>query len=202
MQRKLALVLSLSAAAGLVVGAAALSGTDGGHPAGTPASTAIDHPFADTPFNRRAAPYSLSTIESPLGTIIVDASGYPLYRFDESGKPVADRRTDPRVDPLPERRTLTCDGGAPPDWQPVAYVYNTSLTNIDDSLLGYLQRADGRLQLTIRGCPLYRYAGDRVPGQVNGHGIAGVWFAVTPDGTNATIPGNSTSTPITSGDAG
>ena len=182
MQRKLATALSLSAAAAaLVIVAAAVNGSDEEHPADAPAP-------------------GLRTIESSVGTIIADADGYPVYRFDESGQPVADRRTDPRVDPLPERRTLTCDGGSPRDWHPVTYVENTNLNNIDGSLLGYLQRADGRLQLTIRGCPLYRYAGDRIPGQVNGHGVAGLWFAVTPAGTSAMIPANSAGALTTSED--
>jgi len=31
--------------------------------------------------------------------------------------------------------------------------------------------------------PLYRFAGDHAPGDVNGQGSGGVWFAMAPDGT-------------------
>ena len=31
--------------------------------------------------------------------------------------------------------------------------------------------------------PLYRFAGDQAPGDVNGQGSGGVWFAMAPDGT-------------------
>src|SRR5207249_2834215 len=103
-------------------------------------------------------------------------------------KPMASRRTDHRVDPLPERRLLSCDGGVPSQWPAVPYSYDAALEGLGSTLLGYLQRADGSRQLTISGCPLYRYLGDRKPGQVNGHGAGGVWFAATPAGQNPTRP--------------
>jgi predicted lipoprotein with Yx(FWY)xxD motif len=43
---------------------------------------------------------------------------------------------------------------------------------------GLLKRPDGTLQVTYNGMPVYRYAGDSGPGQSNGQGIGGVWFAV------------------------
>jgi predicted lipoprotein with Yx(FWY)xxD motif len=48
--------------------------------------------------------------------------------------------------------------------------------------LGILRRSDGRLQLTLRGRPLYRFSGDRTKGEANGEGIesfGGTWHAVT-----------------------
>jgi predicted lipoprotein with Yx(FWY)xxD motif len=48
--------------------------------------------------------------------------------------------------------------------------------------LGILRRAGGTLQVTLRGMPLYRFAGDRAKGQANGQGIksfSGTWHAVT-----------------------
>lgn len=42
--------------------------------------------------------------------------------------------------------------------------------------------------MTYAGQPLYRYAEDRESGDVNGHGINDVWFAVAPDGTAAEEP--------------
>jgi predicted lipoprotein with Yx(FWY)xxD motif len=47
--------------------------------------------------------------------------------------------------------------------------------------LGLLHRQDGKLQVTLRGMPLYRFAGDSVKGQANGEGIktfGGTWHAV------------------------
>jgi hypothetical protein len=61
-----------------------------------------------------------------------------LYRYDESTVPVAERRTDPRVDPWPDRRLLLCDAGVQPDWRVVG------------------QAADG--------CPVYHHRGADGPG--------------------------------------
>ena len=38
-----------------------------------------------------------------------------------------------------------------------------------NALLGTTRRADGRLQVTYAGKPLYYYVGDRSPGQVVDH---------------------------------
>ena len=47
--------------------------------------------------------------------------------------------------------------------------------------IGILRRSDGKLQLTLRGLPLYRFAGDSRAGQTTGEGIksfGGTWHAV------------------------
>lgn len=36
--------------------------------------------------------------------------------------------------------------------------------------------------MTYGDWPLYYYVGDTVPGDVNGQGLDGEWFAVAPDG--------------------
>ncbi|MFD0656310.1 COG4315 family predicted lipoprotein [Thermocatellispora tengchongensis] len=41
--------------------------------------------------------------------------------------------------------------------------------------------------------PLYRYRGDTNPGDINGHGLGGEWYAVTPSGLKApSAPGDTT----------
>jgi predicted lipoprotein with Yx(FWY)xxD motif len=47
--------------------------------------------------------------------------------------------------------------------------------------LALLRRSGGKLQVTLRGAPLYRFAGDSAKGQANGEGIkafGGTWHAV------------------------
>jgi predicted lipoprotein with Yx(FWY)xxD motif len=55
--------------------------------------------------------------------------------------------------------------------------------------LGTVTRPDGKLQVTYDGMPLYNYSGDSQPGQANGQGIQGVWFAVAPSGSASPTSG-------------
>jgi hypothetical protein len=51
--------------------------------------------------------------------------------------------------------------------------------------LGAVRRADGRLQVTYAGHPLYYYVGDRRPGQVLCQAVVefgGTWYVVAPNG--------------------
>ena len=43
-----------------------------------------------------------------------------------------------------------------------------------------IERADGTMQAAFREMPLYLYAGDKKPGDVNGDGIDGVWRLARP----------------------
>lgn len=43
----------------------------------------------------------------------------------------------------------------------------------------------GGTQVTLSGKPLYRFSGDVDPGDVNGQGVDGTWFAVRPSGERA-----------------
>jgi predicted lipoprotein with Yx(FWY)xxD motif len=57
--------------------------------------------------------------------------------------------------------------------------------------LGILRRSNGKLQLTLRGMPLYTFAGDSAAGEVNGEGIqtfGGTWHAVTAKAHSAGAP--------------
>ncbi|MBA2624935.1 MAG: hypothetical protein H0U89_04955, partial [Acidimicrobiia bacterium] len=48
-------------------------------------------------------------------------------------------------------------------------------------------------QVTYGDKPLYHYAGDGAPGDVNGQGVGGVWWAVTPDGEKLGAPAGAAS---------
>ena len=51
--------------------------------------------------------------------------------------------------------------------------------------MGTVARPDEMVQLTLGGWPVYRYAKDRGPADLAGHGVGGTWFAVTPTGDKA-----------------
>lgn len=59
--------------------------------------------------------------------------------------------------------------------------------------LGTITRPDGGVQVTDNGLPLYTYSGDHKPGQANGQGIQGVWFAVTASTSGGSSSWNSSS---------
>jgi predicted lipoprotein with Yx(FWY)xxD motif len=52
---------------------------------------------------------------------------------------------------------------------------------IDASLLGTVEHPDG-IQVTYNGWPLYFFADDSAPGDVNGQGVGGVWYVLDPTG--------------------
>jgi predicted lipoprotein with Yx(FWY)xxD motif len=181
MQRKVAIALAILFAASALMAARAIGGSGDGSTADARGSSPGSHPsFANAPpYLGAASAQTLRTASPSSASVLVDSAGYTIYRYDLGAEKVAKQRTDPRVDPLPERRLRRCDGGSPAGWPPVAYARNTGLRGVDRRLLGNVERADGTVQLTIGGCPVYRYAGDYKPGQINGHGADGVWFAVT-----------------------
>jgi Secreted repeat of unknown function len=63
------------------------------------------------------------------------------------------------------------------------------------SMLGTIERPDGRLQVTYRGLPLYRFSGDTEAGDVNGQGIGGTWHALRPSGLIVKTAASGSSTP-------
>jgi predicted lipoprotein with Yx(FWY)xxD motif len=188
MQRNMAISLSILLVATGLMAASAIRVSGDGSTAETRGPSPDIYPSSVNapPYPDAATEQTPRTARPTSARVVVDSDGYTIYRYDRGPESVAKQRTDPRVDPWPERRLLRCDGGSPAGWPPVAYSRNTGLHDVDRRLLGTVERADGTLQLTIGGCPIYRYVGDRKPGQINGHGIDGVWFAVTPAGTNAT----------------
>jgi predicted lipoprotein with Yx(FWY)xxD motif len=67
--------------------------------------------------------------------------------------------------------------------------------------LALFKRPDGTFQVTLRGLPLYRFAGDSAKGQANGEGITsfgGTWHAVTAktsSGSSSPAPAPTTTNP-------
>ena len=62
--------------------------------------------------------------------------------------------------------------------------------------LGTIKRPDGRLQVTFKGFPLYRFSGDKARGQANGEGVkdVGVWHAAVVGPGTVTTPAGTTTT--------
>jgi predicted lipoprotein with Yx(FWY)xxD motif len=103
-----------------------------------------------------------------MGKAVVDQEGWILYRFDkDTANPPATNCVDKCAEVWPPAYT---DDGEP------------ELVGIDEEKVGVITRPDGTKQLTIDGWALYRYIGDKKPGQWKGQGVGGTWFVIAPDG--------------------
>ncbi|MFE2278500.1 SCO0930 family lipoprotein [Streptomyces sp. NPDC059454] len=111
----------------------------------------------------------LSTREDPkLGEVVVDKNGMTVYRFmkDEAWpKPVS-----------------ACTGACLEKWPVVSPVDFADTKGIEKEGYMTFTRPDGADQQTIDCWPIYTFAGDKAPGDTNGQGVGGTWYAVRPDG--------------------
>jgi predicted lipoprotein with Yx(FWY)xxD motif len=74
-----------------------------------------------------------------------------------------------------------CTGDCLKQWTPLLATGRlVSGTGVLAANLGVTLRPDGARQVTYLGNPLYRFAGDTQPGDLNGQGFEGSWFLVTP----------------------
>ncbi|MEV4946806.1 SCO0930 family lipoprotein [Streptomyces sp. NPDC053755] len=152
-------------------GASADSGYDpGGYASGGYGSGAEGSAAAASPAGQLVAADT-----KQLGKVLTDSKGFTLYRFDK------DSANPPRA---------TCEGDCVTAWPVVSAAGAKPPAGVDPSLLGEVTRADGTKQLTVDGWPMYRYAKDARPGDVNGQGVGGTWFAAAPDGKKAAPAGN------------
>jgi predicted lipoprotein with Yx(FWY)xxD motif len=103
-----------------------------------------------------------------MGNVVTDAKHWILYRFDkDSANP----------------SKSACTGTCAEVWPPLLTDGGPELTNIHGQAVATIRRADGGLQVTIGGWPVYRYIGDKTPGTWKGQNVGGKWFVIKPDGT-------------------
>ncbi|MFJ4773677.1 SCO0930 family lipoprotein [Streptomyces uncialis] len=143
---------------------------------GTWFAAAPDGTKAGAPATAPAEPLpALSTRDdAKLGEIVRDAKGRTLYRFTK------DRASS---------TNSACAGSCLKKWKPAKTLEKAALKNakdIDPKLVAAYQRPDGGgVQLTIDGWPLYWFTGDLKPGDTNGQGVGGTWFAIRKNGNLA-----------------
>jgi len=104
-----------------------------------------------------------------LGTVLVDANGMTLYHL--TGETTS---------------KFVCTGGCTTEWPPLQATAGTPTGGSGATgTLDTAMRPDGGQQVTYDGMPLYTFSGDTKPGQANGQGFEGKWFALTAAGKNA-----------------
>ncbi len=135
-----------------------------------------------------------------LGTkIVVDSGGYTLYHLTSEKK-----------------GSIGCTGACRKLWPPLLVTGTTKPVagaGLLAAKLGTIKRPDGGVQVTYYGSALYLYSHDTKAGEVNGQGVEGAWYAITPAGsvtkatakavaTTATTPATATAAGTSSSAAG
>jgi len=101
-------------------------------------------------------------------TVLTNSKGFTLYSF------------------APDTSTTSkCNGTCAQNWPPVTGPVTAAGVT---GTFGTIKRADGSVQATFGGHPLYTFVGDTAPGQAKGNGLnaaGGLWHEVTTAGTAA-----------------
>ncbi|MBR7833883.1 hypothetical protein KDL01_11435 [Actinospica durhamensis] len=109
----------------------------------------------------------VKTASTPVGQVLTDGNGRTLYLLNTDTGTMS-----------------TCNGSCASTWPPDTVSSKaTAAGGVNASMLGTLTRSDHTTQVTFDGHPLYYYSGDSAAGQVNGQGVQGTWFTVSPSGS-------------------
>ncbi|WP_107419972.1 SCO0930 family lipoprotein, partial [Streptomyces carpinensis] len=116
----------------------------------------------------------LSVKKTELGDIVVDRNGMTVYRFLK--------------DKAWPKSVSACTGACLEKWPAVAPVPAGDTKGVRKKGLMGFTRPDGVKQMTVNCWPIYTFSGDKVPGDLNGQGVGGTWYAVSPDGKPVGAP--------------
>lgn len=162
--RRLGGVTALLASAAIFAACSSAGAGSTNPPAVTAAPTATGAPATGA----AAAALTLEVRQNAtLGSYVAGKDGMSLYIFEKD-----------------TAGTSACSGNCAGTWPPltVASVADVTAGTGVTGMLGTIQRADGTIQVTFAGRPLYYYAGDSAAGDTNGQGKNNVWFLASPTG--------------------
>ncbi|MEU6063890.1 MULTISPECIES: SCO0930 family lipoprotein [Streptomyces] len=107
--------------------------------------------------------------DAKLGDIVVDKNGMTVYRF------IKDKAWPKSVS--------NCTGACLQKWPAVAEVSADDTKGVKKKgLMGFTRPDNGVKQMTVNCWPIYTFSGDKAPGDTNGQGVGGTWYAVSPEG--------------------
>ncbi|MDD9266662.1 hypothetical protein ACFPES_06410 [Paenibacillus sp. GCM10023248] len=98
-----------------------------------------------------------------LGNYLTDANGMTLYYYDKDTKGVSN-----------------CSGKCLEKWPAFYSDAISAPTGVNSADFGTLTRADGSLQTTYKGFPLYYWVDDKKMGDTTGQDVGHVWYVVDP----------------------
>ena len=121
-------------------------------------------PQASTTVAAQNLVLSMST-DVKLGAYLSSTNGMTVYTFDKDTKGVSN-----------------CSGACAVKWPPytVASAKDIQLPAGMTGTVATMTRADGALQVTYNGKPLYNYSGDVKAGDTHGEGFNGIWHVAKP----------------------
>jgi predicted lipoprotein with Yx(FWY)xxD motif len=124
---------------------------------------------------------ALEKIKTAVGPVLADAKGLTLYWYAKDTKMAS-----------------ACTGSCATAWPPLTGQPMAAMGVRLVGKFGTIKRANGMLQATYKGHPLYTYAGDSAPGQTKGNGLGGVWHVLHVNPKGAVAPGGMMSSPTPS----
>ena len=145
-----------------------LAGCESGSTGSVPSSAAATaRASAGSTVPAASGPGVVSAMTGALGVYLVDGAGRTLYQFDsDSGG------------------TSSCVAACATTWPPLITAGRpTADAGAAADKLSTAARADGSMQVSYAGHPLYHFAGDQDAGQTTGVGNDGKWWMVGPDGS-------------------
>ena len=114
---------------------------------------------------------ALEKIKTAIGPVLANAKGFTLYWYAKD-----------------TTMTSACTGSCATAWPPVTGKPGAAMGVHLVGKFGTIKRANGALQATYKGHPLYTYAGDSAPGQTKGNGLGGVWHVMHVNPKGAVAP--------------
>jgi predicted lipoprotein with Yx(FWY)xxD motif len=115
----------------------------------------------------------LAIAQAPaVGSFLTDAEGNTLYLFTPDTTP----------------GESTCYDDCAEAWPPLVPAEGMSLPAGVPGELTTIERTDGTQQVAYNDIPLYYFARDEKPGDINGQGVGGRWFIVPPGATHGPYP--------------
>jgi len=132
---------------------------------GTTGGSVTASPTAAAAPEGRSGAVTVKISDSRYGQILTDQWGRTLYGF------------------IPDKNgSSSCGDDCVATWPPLTSTSPvTSGSGISSTLLAKTVRTEGTVQAVYGDWPLYYYAGDMQPGDVDGQGVNGMWFVIGAD---------------------
>jgi predicted lipoprotein with Yx(FWY)xxD motif len=114
-----------------------------------------------------ASAAELMVAQSAVGQIVVGDKGLSVYAWTKDTK---------------DGGTSACTAACLTTWPAVTSTTATPTVSGVTGKVGTIPTADGKMQVTINGMPIYYYSKDQAAGDIMGQGVGGVWYLVSPTG--------------------